>query len=221
MSSFEPTVANDTNTVANDTNTVANDTNTVANDTNTVANDTNTVANDTNTTNVEVANFVVNYNCSERFAKVMVNPLLQNDPVDVELATEYLLAVMDDPKRNSILANRSCTPAIMYFALASSNRFDLVDLLGAHPVHGYNQPDSYEIDAILTNSMFQNSKMLAHITSKIPKVSESTFGDILRSYIDGLDNVFTDGDGDEKLSDYKTEFDVLRKYYYAKYYPTN
>ena len=155
---------------------------------------------------------------SERFVRAVLNPRLINEPVDVELAAEYLLATMDDPKRQSILSNRGRGPAPMYYALACSNRYDLVDLLGAHPVHGYNQPDSYEINAILTNSMFQNHEMLAHITSKIHKVSEDTFKDILLAYIDGLDNVFEEiDDGTKKLSDYKPEFDVLNKYYYAKY----
>ena len=157
---------------------------------------------------------------SERFARSVLHPLMLKEPLSAELAAEYLLATMDDPKRKSILACRNCTPAQMYYAIAKSNRYDLVDLLGAHPTHGYNKPESEELEGILTNSMFENHNMLKYISGRIHKISENTLDTILYIYLDTMEDEFNDDDGTKKLKDYKPEFDILHKYHYAKYRKT-
>ena len=64
--------------------------------------------------------------------------------------------------------------------------------------------------------MFNNHKMLAHISSKIHKVSENTLDGILYRYLDDMKTIFKKDDGTKKLSEFKPEFDVLNKYHYAK-----
>ena len=166
----------------------------------------------------EIQDTIKMWGYSERFARAIHNPDMFDGEFEdiknasnacVEAAVEYILAALEEPKCREILACRSNYYAELYSVISASNRFDLVDKIGAHPDHGYSNPDSEVLEGIFSNSMTFNQKMMDHIESKWHTISYRVFTSLKETFV----NEIFDNKEEYNNGEYNPQYNMLQKYY--------
>ena len=152
---------------------------------------------------------------SERLANALANILEDRENINVEMATECLLAAMEDPNHDDLVNEElSGELSMLYIVLSKSDRVDLMDKIGSHPTNGYTNPNSGIISGILTFSLFQNRTMMNHIKGRFPKIHHFWFEELYTFYSEYISY----RDIDEEMiinktnTNYQPEFEVIHYY---------
>ena len=156
---------------------------------------------------------------SERLAIALANISYDKENIDVELATKCLYAAMEDPEHDELVNDElSEELSMLYTVLAESNRVDLIDILGSHPINGYTNPNSGIISSILTFSLFTNHKVMNHIKERFHKIHHFWFDELYIFYSEYISdrNINEEMIRNKTNTNYLLEFEVIQYYQHNK-----